>query len=88
MELISLLIVIASILVGFDIGANSAANALGVIVGSRTLSFKKAALMMSIFMLLGALLQGGGVTRIARTLTSISVIQRSLYVKKKWVGGR
>ncbi len=61
MELISLLIIIAAILVGLNIGANSAANAIGVIVGSNTLSFRKAALIISVSMLLGALLQGGGV---------------------------
>lgn len=61
MELISLLIIIAAIFIGLDIGANSAANAIGVIVGSNTLSFRKAALIISLSMMLGALLQGGGV---------------------------
>jgi len=63
MELISLSIIIVAILVGLNIGANSAANAIGIIVGSNILSFRKAALMISISMLLGALLQGGGVIK-------------------------
>lgn len=63
MELISLLIVIAAILVGLNIGANSAASAIGIIVGSNILSFRRATLIISISMLLGALLGGGGVIR-------------------------
>jgi PiT family inorganic phosphate transporter len=61
MDVISLSIVVAALLVGLNIGANSASNAIGVIVGSNIMSFRKAALLASISMLLGALLQGGAV---------------------------
>ncbi|MBN2014290.1 MAG: anion permease [Candidatus Altiarchaeota archaeon] len=61
MDAISLSIVVSALLVGLNIGANSASNAIGVIVGSNIMSFRKAALLASISMLLGALLQGGAV---------------------------
>jgi PiT family inorganic phosphate transporter len=63
MDILSLAILAAALLVGLGIGANVASNSIGVIVGSGMMSFRKAALLTSVFMLLGALLSGGAVTK-------------------------
>ncbi|MGD9041415.1 MAG: inorganic phosphate transporter [Desulfobacteraceae bacterium] len=44
--------------VGWNIGANDTANCIGTSVGCGLISFKKAAILIAIFALLGALLQG------------------------------
>jgi PiT family inorganic phosphate transporter len=62
MDLISLSIILAALLVGLNIGANCAPNAIGVVVGSQAMPFRKAALLAAVFMFLGAALQGGPVT--------------------------
>ena len=49
---------IAGAYVGWNIGANDAANCIGTTVGSGLLSYKKAVTLFSIFVILGATLQG------------------------------
>jgi PiT family inorganic phosphate transporter len=44
--------------VGWNIGANDTANCIGTSVGCGLISFKKAAILIAIFAMLGALLQG------------------------------
>jgi len=61
MDLISLLIIFASVIVGWGIGANSASNAISPLAGLKIISFRAAALLVSVLMLLGALLQSGAV---------------------------
>lgn len=48
--------------VGWSIGANDAANSLGVAVGSKTLTLKQAIILIAIFGFLGAFLQGSYVS--------------------------
>ena len=57
--LISLLL--AGFYVGWNIGANDAGNCIGTAVGSGLLSYRRAALLVSVFAVLGAILQGGHV---------------------------
>lgn len=61
--LIVALTILMSILVGWSIGANDAANSMGVAVGSRVLSLRQAIVLVVVFGLLGALVQGGEVTK-------------------------
>jgi PiT family inorganic phosphate transporter len=44
--------------VGWNIGANDTANCIGTAVGCGLLSFKKAAVLVAVFVIIGAMLQG------------------------------
>lgn len=46
---------------GWNIGSNDAANAMGVAVGGRVISYRRAISLMILFVLLGAVLEGGKV---------------------------
>jgi PiT family inorganic phosphate transporter len=48
----------AACYVGWNIGANDAANCIGTTVGAQIISYRKAALLMSAFVILGGTLQG------------------------------
>lgn len=58
MGIISLGVIIVSFYVAWNIGANDTANAMGVAIGSRILSFRKAVTLLIIFVFIGALLEG------------------------------
>jgi len=55
-----LLFLSSGLFLGWSLGANDAANVFGSAVGSRMVSFRKAAIIASIFVILGAVLQGAG----------------------------
>lgn len=61
----------SGLFLGWSLGANDAANVFGSAVGSRMLSFKKAALIASAFVIIGAVVQGRGA---AGTLTELSEV--------------
>jgi PiT family inorganic phosphate transporter len=48
----------AAFYVGWNIGANDAANCIGTTIGAQILSYRKAALLMSVFVILGGTIQG------------------------------
>ncbi len=50
--------ILAGFYVGWNIGANDAANCIGTTVGAQIISYRKAALMMALFVILGGTLQG------------------------------
>ncbi len=56
--LIAIVLTIAGFYVGWNIGANDAANCIGTTVGARIISFRRAAILMAIFVILGGVLQG------------------------------
>ena len=56
--LIAIILGATGFYVGWNIGANDAANCIGTTVGARIISFRKAALLMVVFVILGGLLQG------------------------------
>jgi len=49
--------------VGWNIGANDAGNCVGTTVGSGLLSYRRAILLVAVFVILGATLQGGNVMK-------------------------
>lgn len=50
----------SGLFLGWSLGASDAANIFGSAVGSRMITFRKAAIIASIFVILGAVLQGSG----------------------------
>ncbi|MFO8022390.1 MAG: inorganic phosphate transporter [Perlabentimonas sp.] len=52
----------SGLFLGWSLGANDASNVFGTAVGSRMVSFKKAAWIASIFVVIGAVFQGHGAT--------------------------
>jgi PiT family inorganic phosphate transporter len=66
-----LIYISSGLFLGWSLGANDAANVFGTAVGSKMVSFKKAALIASIFVILGAVFQGRGG---AETLNSLGKV--------------
>jgi len=58
-ELIEILILLGGFFVAWNIGANDTANCVGVAVGGRTLSYRRAIAIVALFVILGAVLEGG-----------------------------
>jgi PiT family inorganic phosphate transporter len=56
--LLAISLLAAAFYVGWNIGANDAANCIGTTVGASVLSYRKAALMMAVFVIAGGVLQG------------------------------
>jgi PiT family inorganic phosphate transporter len=54
---------IAGAYVGWNIGANDAGNCVGTTVGSGLLTYRRAILLVAVFAVLGAVLQGGNVMK-------------------------
>ena len=55
-------------------GANDAANIFGTAVGSKMIRFRTAALVASIFVIIGATLQGGGTTQTLSQLGTVNTL--------------
>jgi len=60
-ELLLLLILISSLYVGWNIGANDTANCMGPTVGSGIIAYRQATILVAAFAILGAFLQGDAV---------------------------
>jgi len=58
MDLLSLLLILGGLFVGWCIGANDAANCVGISVGAGILRYRKAAIIVGILAIAGATLQG------------------------------
>ncbi|MBT8076521.1 MAG: inorganic phosphate transporter, partial [Gammaproteobacteria bacterium] len=56
--LLPLVLVVAGFYVGWNIGANDAANCIGTTVGAQIISYRKAVAIMALFVILGGVLQG------------------------------
>lgn len=68
-----MLSLLGGIFLGWSLGANDASNVFGPAVSSRMLKFWSAATSASLFVLLGALLQGGSGIHTLRGLTHLSL---------------
>jgi len=64
----------SGLFLGWSLGANDAANIFGTAVGTRMLRFKTAAIVASIFVILGAVIQGAGASHTLGKLGSISTL--------------
>ncbi|MCB9001239.1 MAG: inorganic phosphate transporter [Bacteroidales bacterium] len=72
--IVFLLFISSGLFLGWSLGANDAANIFGTAVGSKMLSFKKAAIIASIFIILGAVIQGSGTTETLSKLGTVDAI--------------
>jgi len=70
----------SGLFLGWSLGANDASNIFGSAVGSRMVSFRKAAIIASVFVILGAVLQGAGASDTLGKLGSVNAIGGSFTV--------
>lgn len=64
----------SGLFLGWSLGANDAANIFGTAVGSKMIRFRTAALVASIFVIIGATLQGNGTTQTLSQLGSVNAL--------------
>jgi PiT family inorganic phosphate transporter len=64
----------SGLFLGWSLGANDASNVFGSAVGSKMVSFRKAAIIASIFVILGAVIQGAGASHTLGKLGGVNAI--------------
>jgi|WetSurMetagenome_2_1015567.scaffolds.fasta_scaffold01799_4 inorganic phosphate transporter, PiT family len=69
-----LLFLVSGLFLGWSLGSNDAANVFGSAVGSKMISFRKAAIIASVFVILGAVLQGKGASATLDKLGAVNAI--------------
>ena len=69
-----LLFLSSGLFLGWSLGANDAANVFGTAVGTKMLTWRSAALICSIFVVLGAFISGSGTTSTLGKLGAISAL--------------
>ena len=70
----------SGLFLGWSLGANDAANVFGTAVGSRMVRFKKAAIIASIFVIIGAVVQGAGASETLGKLGNVSTLAAAFTV--------
>jgi inorganic phosphate transporter, PiT family len=75
-----ILFLTSGLFLGWSLGANDAANVFGSAVGSRMVSFRKAAVIASVFVILGAVMQGAGASETLGKLGAVNAIGGSFTV--------
>ncbi len=74
MEISVLLFLSSGLFLGWALGANDAANVFGTAVGTRMIRFSTAALVCSVFIILGAVFSGSGTTETLGKLGAIDTL--------------
>jgi phosphate/sulfate permease/DNA-directed RNA polymerase specialized sigma24 family protein len=70
-----LLIFISSgLFLGWSLGANDAANVFGSAVGARMITFRRAAVIASLFVIIGAVVQGSGTSETLAKLSEVKAL--------------
>jgi phosphate/sulfate permease len=64
----------SGLFLGWSLGANDASHIFGSAVGSKMVSFRKAAIIASVFFILGAVIQGSGTSHTLDKLGSVNAI--------------
>lgn len=64
----------SGLFLGWSLGANDASNVFGSAVGSRMISFRKAAIIASLFVILGAVNQGAGTSDTLNKLGAVNAL--------------
>ncbi len=70
----------SGLFLGWSLGANDAANIFGTAVGTKMIRFKTAAIVASIFVILGAVIQGAGANSTLGKLGSVSTLAAAFTV--------
>ena len=70
----------SGLFLGWSLGANDAANIFGTAVGTRMIRFKTAAIVASIFVIIGAVVQGAGANDTLGKLGSVSTLAAAFTV--------
>ena len=70
----------SGLFLGWSLGANDASNIFGSAVGSKMVTFRKAAIIASIFVILGAVIQGAGASGTLGKLGAVNAIGGSFTV--------
>ncbi len=69
-----LLFLTSGLFLGWSLGANDASNVFGSAVGTKMVSFRKAAIIASMFVILGAVVQGSGASHTLGQLGGVNAI--------------
>ncbi len=77
---ITILYITSGLFLGWSLGANDAANLFGTAVGAKVIKFKTAAIIMSIFVIIGAVSSGSGASHTLGKLGSISTLSGAFIV--------
>jgi PiT family inorganic phosphate transporter len=77
MDVMVLLLLTGGLFLGWSLGANDAANVFGTAVGTRMVSFTKAAAICSVFVILGAVISGAGASDTLGKLGAIDTLSAS-----------
>jgi len=75
-----ILFLTSGLLLGWSLGANDAANVFGSAVGSKMVSFRQAAIIASIFVIIGSVVQGAGASDTLGRLGAVNAIGGSFTV--------
>ena len=70
----------SGLFLGWSLGANDASNVFGSAVGSKMISFRKAAVVASLFVILGAVIQGAGTSGTLGKLGAVNALGGSFTV--------
>jgi phosphate/sulfate permease len=70
----------SGLFLGWSLGANDASHIFGSAVGSKMVSFRRAAVIASVFFILGAVIQGSGTSHTLAKLGSVNAIGGSFTV--------
>ena len=74
MDISIIIFLLGGLFLGWSLGANDAANVFGTAVGTRMVRFKTAAIICSIFVILGAIISGAGTTETLGKLGAINAL--------------
>ncbi|MCH7831884.1 MAG: inorganic phosphate transporter, partial [Proteobacteria bacterium] len=77
MELSALFFLTSGLFLGWALGANDAANVFGTAVGTRMIRFTTAAVICTVFVILGAVISGAGTTETLGKLGAIDALPGS-----------
>ena len=72
-------LIVMGVAIGWSIGANDAANSLGTAVGSKVLTLRQAIILIAVFGLLGAVLQGSSVTKtLGKGIVNLALLDKQV----------